>query len=268
MPASDEQMQDAILQLENVTRTALAEAASIDQAATDGEERARARDGTRRGGCSQQELQARTDQKVQRQVDKLNELKTGRFITFPDNLPPLELVSCDKIACKKCNHPFKVGGEGEDLQSIVCNSCGNTFELSISAGMSGTLKSIKGHIDRNSGRSMCNQSHHMLATLHSKRSISEVYAAKAYDAECSECHEQRSWSTKKSFVKHQQKCTGIKPTQAPAGYNGAKKCRSNFIGDCSVCGYQRTWKSERDLRTHQGRCTGKAPYRKTGWTKV
>ena len=105
MPATDEQLQDAILQLGDVTSTALAKAADIAQAATDAEKRAH----PGRGVLSQHHIQARTDKKVKGQVNKLNVLKTGKYITFPDNLSPVELVSCEKIACRKCNHNFKVG---------------------------------------------------------------------------------------------------------------------------------------------------------------
>ena len=93
MPATDEQLQDAILQLGDVTSTALAKAADIAQAATDAEKRAH----PGRGVLSQHHIQARTDKKVKGQVNKLNVLKTGKYITFPDNLSPVELVFPRKI---------------------------------------------------------------------------------------------------------------------------------------------------------------------------
>jgi hypothetical protein len=120
MPASDEQVQDVILQLENITSTALAKAAAIDQAATDGEERAHPRQ--KGSWFSANVIQARTDKKVKGQVDQLNGLKAGRFIIFPDDLSPVELVSCDKIACRKCDHPFKVqaGNDGMTTSKASC----------------------------------------------------------------------------------------------------------------------------------------------------
>jgi hypothetical protein len=96
-------LQDAILQLGDVTSTALAKAAAIAQAATEAESRAHP------GQGRNQDLQARTDRKVKGQVVKLNVLKTEKYITFPDNLSPVELVSCEKIACTTCDHTFKVG---------------------------------------------------------------------------------------------------------------------------------------------------------------
>ena len=196
MPATVEQVQDAILQLEEVTSAAMVKAAAIAQdAAAAGQDAASAPPRFKAASI------ARTDKAQKRKAAMLEELKKEGYIDFPDSQSVSDLASIQTVSCASCRHVF------------VDNT-----------GIVGQLvQTISKHIEANGGRgtdffsSSCKQNHRMLALKHGK-SV-RVRKDNSFAADCSKCGYGRTWADTHALVKHQKTCTG----KAPRCKKGWKK---------------------------------------------
>jgi len=193
MPATVEQVQDAILQLEEVTSAAMAKAAAIAQdAAAAGQDAASAP-----RVKAIQYYASITDKAQKRKAAKLEELKKEGYIDFPDNQSVSDLASIQTVSCASCRHVF----------------VDNTSRVAA------LVQAISKHIEANGGRgpdffsSSCKQNKKMLALKHGK-SVRVRFAA-----DCSKCGYARTWAHTHAFVKHQKTCTG----KAPRCKKGWKK---------------------------------------------